>query len=184
VLKFLVLGLVATEVVLLAWLGSVVGLGMLIVYGLACFFIGVLVMRLAGAQAFRALYDRDARGQAFGTTGPDGAEQVVIGAPAAADRAQLERTAKDVGDSSLLFLAGILFAVPGILSTLAGLVMLLPAVRSAITRRLGRGLGRAGAVTVVTVEGGAPGPGGPGRPPDGPRVISGEILPPPERPHS
>lgn len=179
--KLLVLGTIAVEVALLAWFGAAVGFGYLLAYFMACFFLGILVMRIAGAQAFRALADPQARSRAFGMESPDGTEQVVLGAGGGpVDQVAAERAAKDVGDSSLLFGAGILLAVPGVLSTLVGLVMLLPPVRSAMTARLGRRLASSAQVTVVTVEDVRSAPdAGPQQP--APRVISGEILPPPAR---
>ncbi len=94
-------------------------------------------------------------------------------------------------------MAGILLAAPGILSDVAGLLLILPPVRAHLTRRMARSM-RATAdqrtrITVVTADEAGftaqqwtastrrdqqpsdPGRGEGGRPP----VIQGEILPPP-----
>lgn len=142
------------------------------------FLLGILVMRMAGRSAFRALTDAERRAAAFGVQAPDGSPQVVQGQARPAD---LQRAARDLGGSALLFVAGLLLAAPGILSDAAGLLLLIPGVRTRTARRLGRRMGpglRAGTtITVVNVEQPGPAGGDPGQPP----VIQGEILPPDDR---
>ena len=177
---------IAAEAALLFWVWSSFGMMVLASVLVAGFMLGILVMRIAGLQAFRALTDAQQRAAAFGVTGADGSEQLVHGAPA--DRAEMRRTAEDLGKSSLLFVAGLLLAVPGILSSAAGLLMLLPPVRTAMAARLARSMQRPGRgsarITVVTADdsglraeqwtsGGTSG----GHNGQGP-VIQGEIMPP------
>ena len=71
---------VAAEVTLfyLFWkaFGSVAAISLL----LLGFLLGLLVMRMAGRHAFRALTDAERRSAAFGVQAPDGSPQVVHGA--------------------------------------------------------------------------------------------------------
>lgn len=169
---------VAVEALLLVLVASVLGTPALIGLLVAGFLLGLLVMRIAGMSAFAAMADPQRRAASFGVTTADGREQVVIGAqPSTAD---VERAARKVGSSSLLFVAGLLLATPGILSDVAGLVLLLPPVRRGITGRMGRSLRQQSAsarVTVVTADESGWTVAEPG---DQPRVVRGEILPPPD----
>jgi UPF0716 protein FxsA len=145
------------------------------------FLLGLLVMRLAGRQAFRALTDAERRAAAFGVPAPNGSQQVIHGA---AQQADLQRAARDLGSSALLLVAGLLLAAPGILSDIAGLFLLLPGVRARTARRVGRRMGsglRGGpTITVVTDQWSAQQwPTDADR--DEPPVIRGEILPPDDR---
>lgn len=188
---------VGAEALLLYWVYSAFGLTALVGLLAAGFLLGLLAMRIAGIQAFRSLADAQQRAAAFGVRAADGSEQVVIGkAPSKAD---LEATTAEVGASSMLFVAGILLAAPGVISDVAGLLLLLPAVRRGLVRRIGRSIpppGRSTRITVVAADESGwtaqqwtsstrpsstdSGPGG------GP-VIRGEILPPkdadPEQDH-
>ena len=177
---------IAAEAALLYWVWSAFGMAALVTVLVAGFMLGVLVMRIAGLQAFRALTDGQRRAAAFGVTAADGSEQVVHAA--APGRAEMAETAEDLGKSSLLFVAGVLLAVPGILSSAAGLVMLLPPVRTALARRLARSMSAgptSARITVVTADetgftaeqwstGRQSGQGSSDAP-----IIQGEILPPP-----
>ena len=78
----------------------------------ASFVLGLLVMRRAGGNAWLAL-----------TRGAD-------------------RPGAVAGDTVLLFLAGLLLAVPGVLTDLVGLVLLLPPVRELVRRWVARGASR------------------------------------------
>lgn len=168
---------VSVEALLLVLFASAFGTPALIGLLLAGFLLGLLVMRIAGMSAFSALTDPQRRAASFGVTTPDGHESVVMGAqPTAAD---IERTARKVGSSSLLFVAGLLLATPGILSDVAGLTLLLPPVRRRLASRMGRTLRGpqqgAARITVVTVEESG---WTASEPTNEPRVIRGEILPP------
>jgi UPF0716 protein FxsA len=185
--SWIVLIAVAAEAALLYWVWSSFGMVVLASILVAGFMLGILVMRIAGLQAFRAMTNAQQRAAAFGVTGADGSEQLVHGA--GPDRAEMRQTAEELGKSSLLFVAGILLAVPGILTSAAGLLMVLPPVRAAMAGRLARSMGRSmqtsARITVVTAdesgvraeEWNAGGPAGPPQR-DSP-VIQGEILPPP-----
>jgi UPF0716 family protein affecting phage T7 exclusion len=187
---------IAAEAALLYWVWSAFGMAALAVVLVAGFMLGILVMRIAGLQAFSALTNAQRRAEAFGVTAADGSEQVVHAA--APGREEMAETAEDLGKSSLLFVAGVLLAVPGILSSVAGLVMLLPLVRTAMARRMARSMSASAQasarITVVTADeagftaqqwstgqqadrGSQRGRGST----DGP-VIQGEILPPPRDP--
>lgn len=159
------------EAVLLVWFAGRFGAAALIWLLVAGLLLGMLVMRIAGISAGASLLDAQRRSEAFGVRSADGSEQVVLGAPPT--EAEVRRTARAMGRSALLFVAGLLLAAPGIISDVAGLVMLVPAVRDRMGRRIARSVQGAGTVTVVTVED-QPAPG-----PASPPVIIGEILPPP-----
>lgn len=170
------------EAALLIWFWAAFGTPALIGLLLTGFLLGLLVMRLAGMSAFRALSGPD-RSAPVRVSSPDGAEGVVLQPrPTQAQQEQAVRdAARGVGTSSLLFVAGVLLAAPGILSDLAGLALLLPMVRRRIADRFSRSLSQSGGtrVTVVTVD--ASGPASrpdPGAPTE-PVVIRGELLPPP-----
>lgn len=85
----------------------------------------------------------------------------------------------EVADGMYVALAGVLLVVPGILSTVAALVLLVPPVRKALARRAAARAVRAGsarmgpAVTVVGV--GTPGPTWERDEPS-PRVIEGTVV--------
>jgi len=178
----LFLGYLVAEGLLLFWFWSAFGTVAVVSLLVAGFLFGLLVMRIAGMSAFGALTDAQQRAAAFGVTAPDGSEQVVHGT--GPSRADVEEAAHNVGTSSLLFVAGLLIMMPGILSDVVGLVLLLPVTRDRLARRMGRSMQQRSTITVVTADeagftarqygGGAPAPSqNPERP-----VIRGEILPP------
>jgi UPF0716 protein FxsA len=86
----------------------------------------------------------------------------------------------EVADGMYLALAGVLLVVPGLLSTLAALVLLVAPVRRALSRRAADRAVRAGsarrgpAVTVVTA--GGPVPPGPVPPTQGPASFRGTVV--------
>jgi UPF0716 protein FxsA len=81
----------------------------------------------------------------------------------------------EVADGMYLALAGVLLVIPGLLSTLAALVLLVAPVRRALSRRAADRAVRAGsarrgpAVTVVTA-------GGPTAPTQGPASFRGTVV--------
>lgn len=97
----------------------------------------------------------------------------------------------EVAGGMYVALAGVLLVVPGMLSTLAALVLLVPPVRRALARRAAARAVRAGSArmgpTVTVVGAGAPagpGPWGPaagGADPWHGRVIEGQVTEPAER---
>jgi len=180
-----VLGYLVAETALLVWFWSAFGTVALISLLLAGFLLGLLVMRIAGLAAFRSMREAQGRAAGFGVTAADGSTEVVRGpAPTSSD---VQETAEDLGKSWLLFVAGILLALPGLICDAVGLVLLFPPVRARLSARFFRSARGSTAsrtqVTVITVdEGGwttqsatSTGSSAATRPP----VIQGEILPPP-----
>ena len=138
---------VAVEWVVASWLATMIGwLGVLVVL-LVLVLVGVVVMRRAGFAAMRSLRPVSYEGAAVmpGAT-PDTMSQV----------------GRDVGDAGALFVAGFLIALPGIVTSVVGLVLLVPPVRRwsrvRVTRSLRRRAEAAGVVfdaraTTTTVQG-------------------------------
>jgi UPF0716 protein FxsA len=90
-----------------------------------------------------------------------------------------------VADGMYVALAGVLLVVPGILSTVAALVLLVPPVRHALARRAAARAVRAGSArmgpTITVVGAGAPAYGARGASPTGRdpwhgRVIEGQVI--------
>jgi len=113
----------ALEIFVFVEVVKAIGFGWALLLLLAGAALGSYVMRLAGAAGWRAL-----RGQAIvdasGTTASAGAPSgsVLQGPPDTAAAA----------DAALLFLAGLLLFVPGFISDVAGLLLLLRPVRSVV----------------------------------------------------
>ena len=138
---------VAVEWVVASWLATMIGwLGVLVVL-LVLVLVGVVVMRRAGFAAMRSLRPVSYEGAAVtpGAT-PDTMSQV----------------GRDVGDAGALFVAGFLIALPGIVTSVVGLALLVPPVRRwsrvRVTRSLRRRAEAAGVVfdaraTTTTVQG-------------------------------
>lgn len=158
------------EAALLVWFAGRFGAAVLIWLLVAGLLLGMLVMRVAGLSAGASLARAARRSDPVQMRAADGTEQVVLaGSPTPEE---MRRTAHQVGSSALLFVAGLLLATPGIISDVAGLLLLLPAVRTRVGRRVAGSLQGQRPATVVTVDPAAPDVG---QPP----VIIGEILPPP-----
>ncbi len=86
------LGYVAVEAAALYWVWAAFGAVGVVSVLLGGFLLGMLVMRIAGIQAFSALTDAQRRAAAFGVTGADGSEQVVHSAgPTQADARETAR---------------------------------------------------------------------------------------------
>jgi len=84
----------------------------------------------------------------------------------------------EVADGMYLALAGVLLVVPGLLSTLAALVLLVPPVRRALARRAADRAVRAGSARMrpgVTVVG-VGGPGVPAADPQRPHSFRGTVV--------
>lgn len=134
-----------TEIALAVWAASLIGWGWVMAAFAAGIGVGLLVMRWAGASAAASL-------RAASRTGalPGG----------------------EVGDHALTFLGGFLIMVPGFLTDLAGVLLVLPPTRSLVRRASGRALGRrvraAGFTVVETTRA------------DGTRVsrvVEGDVVP-------
>lgn len=127
-MRFLIafLAYVVIEFLIADWLAHWFGWPAVIGLFAVGFVTGLLVLRAAGIKAAGALTQVARSGELGGN---------------------------DMGDSGLLFLGGVLLAVPGILTDAAGILLIIPWTRR-ICRRplaafLGRGL-RAQGVTVIT----------------------------------
>lgn len=124
---------------------------------------GLLVMAEAGRRAGRTV-----RAAGFGANvGPD---QRGTGPHAAAEQA------KDLGDAGLMFVGGILLAVPGVGTDVLGLLLLVPLTRRFCRRPVYALLGSRLRRFTVTVAS----PSNPGSPPRNRRVpgevIQGEVI--------
>lgn len=161
----------AAEAALMVWVATRFGTPALIWVLVGGLLVGMLVMRVAGLSAGASLARAARRSAPVEMRGADGTEQVLLGG--APDEDEVRRTARRVGSSGLLFMAGLLLAAPGLISDAVGLVLLLPAVRGRIVGRIAGSLRQQQSATVVVVEPAEPAT-------DGPPVIIGEILPPPD----
>jgi UPF0716 protein FxsA len=180
--RVLVIGLPVAEIVLLIWVASQLGWGWVFLILLAGFLAGLALMRAAGAGAYRAAAVPWRRTQPYveidETTGTARTVHPASG-PTPEDVAEAGTGLKESG---LLFVAGCLLAIPGLLSDVAGLVLALPGVRRRLARRdttAPDGVVVQGETVVVDTHGGVHvQTWGPQARPDS-RVIRGEILPPP-----
>lgn len=173
------------EIILIAWVASLIGWGPTILVLMLGFVIGVALMRMAGTAAFRALTGASRRGWA--QTDPATGETVIIHPAAEYDGTATRQAGRDLRKSGLLFVGGALIAAPGFLNDIPGLLLALPPTRSLIANLLARRV-RGGAIRGRTVvmdgsgihvvtwgtdessESRAPGPSS--------DTIRGEILPP------
>ena len=125
-LRFLVVGAIALEVVATVLIATRIGFLATCLWFLIAFVLGIVVMRAAGAQAFTGL------------------REATTAAPtdAAALSASASKAGRVAGDSVLLFLAGALLAVPGALTDLLGVLLVMPPVRHGVRRGIARSAGR------------------------------------------
>ena len=131
----------AVEWVAASALASVIGWDGVVLVVLALLLVGAAVMRRAGFAAMRSLRPVSYDGA---TVVPGPTPQTV------------RQVGRDVGDAGSLFVAGLLIAVPGLVTSALGLVLLVPPVRRWAGARLaaavrGRGVGIR--TTTVVVEG-------------------------------
>ena len=151
-----------------SWLASYIGWGGVLLVVLALVLVGATVMRRAGFAATRSLRPVSYEGSTVlpGTT-PETMTQV----------------GRDVSDAGALFVAGFLIALPGLVTSAIGLLLLVPPlrrwVRSRFTRSLRRRAEAAGVVfeartTTMTVQGDVVREDVP--PPPRGEIISGEIV--------
>lgn len=118
-----------TEIAVATWLAGEVGWGWTLALLAAGLAVGILIMRSAGASALRVLTTASRTGAL-----PGG----------------------EVGDHALTFLGGLLIAVPGFVTDVLGLLLVLPPTRLLIRRIAGRALRRrvrAAGFTVVQTTG-------------------------------
>lgn len=181
--RVLVIAFPVIEVVLIVWVGSTIGWGWTGLILAACVVVGLLVMRIAGRDAFGAVMRPMERHQPFveidETTGT---ARTVHPAPEPTQD-EVDEATRQLRRSGWLFLAGVLIAVPGFISTALGLLLLLPPVRAFAARRAPRPPGRSRVVIVGETVSDAPTPPTAYDPQTsdqaGGTVIRGEILPGP-----
>jgi UPF0716 protein FxsA len=137
---FLLLGAlyVVLEWFVASWLASLIGWWGVIVVVLVLVITGVAVMRRAGTAAFRSLRPV----QVDGVTVAPGMTQDMA-----------EQVGRDVGDAGTLFVAGLLIAVPGIVTSVVGLVLLIPPVRRWTRRTVARRVRRRAEAAGLVVDG-------------------------------
>jgi UPF0716 protein FxsA len=136
--------LVGALYVVLEWfvaslLAASIGWGGVAIVVLVLVIVGVAVMRRAGSAAFRSLRPVQVDGVSVSpAVGEEMAAQV----------------GRDVGDAGALFVSGLFIAVPGIVTSLVGLVLLVPPVRTwarrAVAARVRRRAEAAGLVRART----------------------------------
>jgi UPF0716 protein FxsA len=130
------------ELAVLIQVGSRIGVGITLLLLLAAAVAGSLVLRQVGTDAIRRLGAASGRDPATTPLGP--------GRPPA--------------ESALVVIAGLLLLVPGFLSDVAALVLLVPAVRRALVRRTGEAVLRRFQVRQIRVVQGEVVGGGPSAP--------------------
>lgn len=134
--RVLVIALPVLEVLLLVWVGRTIGWGWTIALLLAGLGLGLALMRVAGVAAFQAVAGPIRDRQPYVEIDPaTGAAQTVhpSGQPSAEE---IQRTATSLRESGLLFVSGLLFAIPGFLTDVLAAVLALPFVRRWAARRL------------------------------------------------
>jgi len=114
---------VGLEYVVASAVASVIGWSWLAVIEVALLALGIVVMRRAGMAAFRSLR----------ATTVDGVTVV----PGATEET-MQKVAADASNAGSLFVAGLLIAVPGLVTSLVGIVLLIPPVRRAAGRAASR----------------------------------------------
>ncbi|MEI8056780.1 MAG: FxsA family protein [Actinomycetes bacterium] len=112
-----VVGYLALEWFAAVWLAALIGWGGVIVVLLALVLVGAAVMRRAGFAAARTLR-------------PTTVDGLSVAETVSAERAQ--HMAGQVGDAGIVFVAGLLIAVPGLVSSALGLIALIPGVRAVV----------------------------------------------------
>jgi UPF0716 protein FxsA len=152
-----------------SWLATLIGWGGVVLVVLALVLVGTVVMRRAGFAAARSLRPVSYEGaQVMPGTTPE----------------QLTQVGKDAADAGGLFVAGFLIALPGLVTSAVGLLLLIPPVRRFASARFARSVRRraeaAGLVydaritSVTTVQGDVVRDDRPAAPRG--EIISGEIV--------
>jgi UPF0716 protein FxsA len=148
---------------LIGWLGVVVVVALLVIIGSA-------VMRRAGFAAARSLRPVSVDGA---TVMPGMTQQ------------RAGEVGREVGDASMQFVAGLLIALPGLVTSAVGLLLMIRPLRELLRRRVSRSVRRraeaaglvidTATVTSTTVQGAVVRDDEPARPVRG-EIISGEIV--------
>ena len=173
------------ELLLIWYVASIIGWGWMLLILIGGVVAGFALLRAAGRNVWQVLSDPRRGGQSFTTVDPSTGEATTIYQPGAAADSDEQRQADElkVRESGLLVTAAALLALPGLISDVVGLVLVIPPVRRTLAKR---GAAKATSnVTVIrgeTVTPAEPTQRDPQSRPDsgGPTIIAGEILPPPE----
>lgn len=144
----LFIGLPVLEIVLIFWVASLIGWLWTIVILLAGFGFGLAMIRLAGANAYRALIDPVQRAQAFQQVDPQTGEATTVYPGQGITVEDQEKAARELRDSALIFVGGALIAVPGFISDVAGLVFIFPPTRHVIASQMRKRSARSGGVVI------------------------------------
>lgn len=172
------------EILLIFWVGNTIGWGwtaLLLVLGVV---VGFVVMRAAGRDAFSAIATPMQRHQPYVEIDEQTGVAQTVHPNSQPSAEEIEQASGELRQSGVLFLSGVLFAIPGFLTDVVAALLLLPPVRRFAAGRMPQG---SAAPTVVvqgeTVHRSDDTAATPydSQEPGGPVVIRGEILPP-ERP--
>lgn len=112
---------VVAEWFVASWLASIIGWPGVLLSVAVLVILGAAVMRRAGFAAARSLRPV----QADGVTVMPG-------------QVSTEQVGREVGDASLLFVAGAMIAIPGIITSFLGLLLLIPPLRGLVRRTISR----------------------------------------------
>jgi UPF0716 protein FxsA len=163
-----VVGYVVLEWFVASWLASLIGWAGVFLTVAVLVIIGAAVMRRAGFAAARSLRPVTVDGVAV--------------QPAVTEE-RVGQVGREVGDAGSLFVAGLLIAIPGLVTSGVGLLLLITPLRRAVSRTVTRSLRRraerSGLVvtsTTTTVAGAVIREEPAGSTPPGPRPVRGEIV--------
>ena len=175
------------ELILIWYVAGIIGWGWMLLILFAGVVAGFALLRAAGRNVWQVVTDPRRQGQTFTTVDPTTGEATTVYQPPS-DSGSPERRQEDelkVRESGLLVTAAALLALPGLISDVIGLLLVIPPIRKALARRgQRRGEGNITVVRGETLSNDQQNPTTepPERPSGGPTVISGEILPPPTDP--
>lgn len=170
-----VVGYVVAEWFVASWLASLIGWAGVFLTVAVLVIVGAAVMRRAGFAAARSLRPVTIDGVAV--------------QPAVTEE-RVGQVGREVGDAGSLFVAGLLIAIPGLVTSAVGLLLLITPLRRAVSRTVSRAVRRraerSGLVvttTATTVAGSvvredvtrSSTPDGTARPIRG-EIVSGEVL--------
>lgn len=149
-----------------SWLAGLIGWGGVLLTVAILVIVGAAVMRRAGFAAARSLR-------------PVQVDGATVTQPVTPELAS--QVGRDVGDAGALFVAGFLIAVPGLVTSAVGFVLLVPPIRRAAQRMISRSVrsraqaaGLVVTATTTTVEGTVVRDDAP--PPVRGEIISGEVV--------
>jgi UPF0716 protein FxsA len=160
-----VVGYVVLEWFTASWLASLIGWPGVFLTVAILVIIGAAVMRRAGFAAARSLRPVTVDG---------------VAVQQAPTQERVGEVGREVGDAGSLFVAGLLIAIPGLVTSAVGLLLLVPPLRRAVTRGVSRSLRRRAersgliVTTTTTVTGAVVREDEP-RPVRG-EIVSGEVL--------